>query len=74
MRESCCLANENEWEEAATASFKLNNWPYVNAEDTAVRDCFYYIDKNSPSNLIKELASQLTTSVAVLLGVAAVLS
>lgn len=74
MRESCCLANENEWEEAAAFSFKLNNWPYVNAEDPAVRDCFYYIDKNSPTNLMKDTAIYLKGSILVLLGVVAALS
>ena len=48
LREDCCLANDNEWDEAADWNFKLQNWPYINAENSAVRACFYDMDKNSP--------------------------
>ena len=48
LREDCCLANDNEWDEAADWNFKLHNWPYINAENSAVRDCFKDMDKNSP--------------------------
>lgn len=67
MREECCLSNEKDWEEAADWNFRLNNWPQVNAEKDAVRDCFYFIDKNSPINLMKDLARQLNASLTVLL-------
>ena len=29
MKESCCLAKDKEWDEAAEWNFKINNWPYV---------------------------------------------
>ena len=67
MRESCCLANDNDWDEAASWTFKLSNWPYVNAEDAKVRECFYNIDKNSPVNLSKDLATKLQAGLSVLL-------
>ena len=59
LREDCCLANDNEWEEAADWNFKLQNWPYINAENSAVQECFYDMDKNSPKNLKKDGASSL---------------
>ena len=57
LREDCCLAKEYEWEEAADWNFKINNWPYVNAEDDTVKECFYKMDKMSPANLAKDKAS-----------------
>ena len=62
LREECCLAKENEWQEAADWNFKINNWPYINAVDTSARDCFYKMDKMSPDNLSKDLATHLTSA------------
>ena len=59
LREECCLAKENEWMEAAEWNFKIDNWPYVNAEDGTVKECFYKMDKMSPENLSKDSATQL---------------
>ena len=67
MREDCCLAKAQEWEDAADWNFKINNWPYVNAEDSAVRDCFYTMDKNSPANLMKDGAERLVAYSIVIL-------
>jgi len=69
MKESCCLANEDEWQKAADWQFKIKNWPYVNAEDIAVKECFYRMDKTSPENLLKNFAySRIMQSVALLVG------
>lgn len=72
LQEECCLANANEWQEAADWNFKLNNWSYINALDASVRDCFYAMDKQSPVNLLKSggyvtVASALTSLLATLL-------
>lgn len=56
LREECCLANEADWEKAAEWNFKINNWPYVNAESETVKECFYKMDKMSPENLAKDNA------------------
>ena len=60
MKESCCLAKDKEWDEAAEWNFKINNWPYVQrgaaSEYTSFVDCFRRLDKDSPQNLSKQLA------------------
>ena len=73
MRESCCLAKDNEWDDAASWNFKINNWPYVNAESDSVRDCFYTMDKMSPQNLSKDAAERLISTVALALTLAVTL-
>lgn len=57
MREECCLANEDEWQNAAEWNFKINNWANINAEDLTVKECFYRLDKMSPENLAKDQAT-----------------
>ena len=57
MRESCNPADiteEGEWETAAEWSFKINNWPYVSAENETVKKCFYTMNRDSPVNLAKD--------------------
>ena len=48
MQEDCGPNDVEQWQNAAEWNFKINNWPNVNAENQAVRDCFYRMDKNSP--------------------------
>jgi len=70
MKESCCLAKEKEWSQAAEWQFKINNWANVNAKDETVKECFYRMDRNSPANLLKDQAVVgLSTGVAFLASV-----
>ena len=74
LREPCCLGNEDEWSEAAEWDFKINNWPYINAKDETVRECFYSLDKDSPQNLLKLGAVGSVMTNVVLLLTASLLS
>ena len=57
LREDCNEATIEEWEEAVDWNFKINNWPYVNAESEDVRACYSQMDKFSLENLQRDEAT-----------------
>ena len=70
LREDCNEATIEEWEEAVDWNFKINNWPYVNAESEDVRACYSQMDKFSLENLQRDEATNqhiLKTFASVLL-------
>ena len=79
LRDDCNSATIEEWEEAVEWNFKIENWPYVNAESEKVRECYSKMDKNSLENLSRDnaiglLLSQTMTAMVFLLTLTIVFS
>ena len=75
QKEGCNASNPDDWQRAVSDFFNLNHWPYVNGKDKEIRDCIFETFKTSPQNLLKELATVASLSVAsMILGLLGILS
>ena len=65
-QKDCGIGPGDEWETAVNWQFKLNYWPYVNAESESVRQCVEDMFLDSLTNLKKDGAVHLLLSTALL--------
>lgn len=73
MKEECRVATKQEWENAASANFTIENWPYVNTPNEELQACFNRLNKDSPQNLNKDSAYSLSLFASGLLSVSLLL-
>lgn len=64
QRDSCGIGSGNIWDNAVNEKFRINYWPYVNAQ-YGVKDCVEKTFKDSLVNLSRDAATQLVHGLAI---------